>query len=152
MEIVVDDLSGPGIAALLTEHLRDMRATSPPESVHALDLDGLRRPGVVVWSARIGDEVVGCAALADLGGGHGEVKSMRTAAAHRGRGVASALLRHLLVEADRRGLHRLSLETGTQDFFAPARALYVRYGFVPCPPFADYTDDPNSTYFSREVR
>ena len=151
LEIVVDDLSGPGIAALLAEHLRDMRATSPPESVHALDLDGLRRPEVTVWSARSGGEVVGCAALAELGDGHGEVKSMRTAAAHRGRGVASALLRHLLAEADRRGLRRLSLETGTQDFFAPARALYVRYGFAPCPPFAGYTDDPNSAYFTRAI-
>lgn len=151
LEIRVDDLSGPGIAALLSEHLRDMRATSPPESVHALDLDGLRRPEVTVWSARSGDRVVGCAALAELGEGHGEVKSMRTAATHRGRGVASALLRHLLAEADRRGLRRLSLETGTQDFFAPARALYARYGFVPCPPFAGYTDDPNSAYFTRAV-
>lgn len=152
VEIVVDDLSGPGIATLLAEHLRDMRATSPPESVHALDLDGLRRPGVTVWSARLDGGVVGCAALAELGEGHAEIKSMRTAAAHRGRGIGSALLRHLLAEADRRGVARLSLETGTQDFFAPARALYVRYGFVPCGPFADYTDDPNSAYFTRPVR
>ncbi|CAA9442978.1 MAG: Uncharacterized N-acetyltransferase YedL [uncultured Pseudonocardia sp.] len=151
LEILVDELSGPGIAALLAEHLRDMRATTPPESVHALDLDGLRRPEVTVWSARCGAEVVGCAALAELGDGHGEVKSMRTTAAHRGRGVASALLRDLLAEADRRGLRRLSLETGTQGFFAPARALYVRFGFVPCPPFAGYTDDPNSAYFTRAL-
>lgn len=148
VEIVVDDLSGPGIVALLEEHLRDMRATSPPESVHALDLDGLRDPAVTVWTARDGTEVVGCGALKLLAPGHGEIKSMRTATAHRGRGIGTAMLRHLLAEARGRGLARLSLETGTQDFFAPARALYARHGFVPCPPFAGYTDDPNSAYFT----
>ncbi len=148
VEIVVDDLSGPGIVALLEEHLRDMRATSPPESVHALDLDGLRDPSVTVWTARDGAAVVGCGALKLLGPGHGEIKSMRTAATHRGRGIGTAMLRHLLAEARARGLTRLSLETGSQDFFAPARALYARHGFLPCPPFEGYTDDPNSCYFT----
>jgi putative acetyltransferase len=152
VRIVVDDLSGPGIAALLEEHLRDMRATSPPESVHALDLDGLRDPAVTVWSVLDGDAVVGCGALKLLDAGHGEIKSMRTAASHRSRGIGTAVLRHLLAEARARGLARLSLETGTQPFFAPARALYVRHGFVPCPPFAGYTDDPNSAYFTLDLR
>ena len=148
MRIAVDDLTGPGIVALLDEHLADMRATSPPESVHALDLDGLRDPAVTVWTVTDGGAVVGCGALKLLGPGHGEIKSMRTAATHRGRGIGTAELRHLLARARARGLHRLSLETGTQDFFAPARALYTRHGFVPCPPFDDYAEDPNSTYLT----
>lgn len=148
LRIAVDDLRGPGVAALLEEHLRDMRATSPPESVHALDLDGLRRPGVTVWSADLDGEVVGCAALSELGDGHAELKSMRVEARARGRGVGAALLEHVLAEARARGLTRLSLETGSQPFFAPARALYARYGFAPCPPFAGYVDDPHSAFFS----
>lgn len=151
MLIVVDDLTGPGIVALLDEHLRDMRATSPPESVHALDLDGLRDPAVTVWTVVEDGAVIGCGALKVLEPGHAEIKSMRTAAGHQGRGIGTAVLRHLLAEARARGLHRLSLETGTQEFFAPARALYTRHGFVPCPPFAGYTDDPNSAYFTLEL-
>ncbi|WP_240157464.1 GNAT family N-acetyltransferase [Pseudonocardia broussonetiae] len=151
MLIVVDDLTGPGIVALLDEHLRDMRATSPPESVHALDLDGLRDPAITVWTVVEDGAVVGCGALKVLEPGHAEIKSMRTAASHQGRGIGTAVLRHLLAEARARGLHRLSLETGTQEFFAPARALYARHGFVPCPPFAGYTDDPNSAYLTLEL-
>lgn len=151
MLIVVDDLTGPGIVALLDEHLRDMRATSPPGSVHALDLDGLRDPAVTVWTVVEDGAVIGCGALKVLEPGHAEIKSMRTAAGHQGRGIGTAVLRHLLAEARARGLHRLSLETGTQEFFAPARALYARHGFVPCPPFAGYTDDPNSAYLTLEL-
>lgn len=148
----MDDLTGPGIAELLEEHLRDMRATSPPESVHALDLDGLRGAAVTVWTVLDGDRVVGCGALKLLDPEHGEIKSMRTASTHRGRGIGTAVLRHLVAQARARGLARLSLETGSQPFFAPARALYARHGFVPCPPFADYTDDPNSTYLTLDLR
>ncbi|QJY50312.1 GNAT family N-acetyltransferase [Pseudonocardia broussonetiae] len=128
-----------------------MRATSPPESVHALDLDGLRDPAITVWTVVEDGAVVGCGALKVLEPGHAEIKSMRTAASHQGRGIGTAVLRHLLAEARARGLHRLSLETGTQEFFAPARALYARHGFVPCPPFAGYTDDPNSAYLTLEL-
>jgi len=149
--IRVDDLTHPAVHALLGEHLADMHATSPAESVHALDLAGLRDPAVTVWTAWDGDVVLGCAALKELDPAHGEVKSMRTTAAARGRGVATDLLRHLVDQARARGYRRLSLETGSQDFFAPARRLYTRHGFVACPPFADYTDDPNSTYLTREL-
>ena len=149
MKIAVDDLSGPEIAALLREHLDDMHATSPPESVHALDLDALREPGVTFWSAYDGSTLLGCGALKELDAGTGEIKSMRTAAAAKRRGVASALLGHIVAEARRRGYARLYLETGSADFFAPARALYARFGFQPCGPFAGYTDDPHSSYFTR---
>jgi putative acetyltransferase len=151
MEIVVDDLSGPAIAAFLQAHLDQMQSLSPPESVHALDLDGLRVPEVTFWSAYEGDALVGCGALKLLGAHHGEIKSMRTDPARRGQGIAGRLLGHILAEARARGLVRLSLETGSEEFFAPARRLYVRHGFRPCPPFAAYTDDPLSSYFTLDL-
>jgi putative acetyltransferase len=146
-----DDLRGPEIEALLGEHLADMYAVSPPESVHALDLDGLRKPEITFWTVWDGDLLVGCGALKELDPTHGEIKSMRTAAAHRGRGVASAMLSHIAGEAATRGYGRLSLETGTEDFFAPARALYVKFGFVATEPFADYWADPNSCFMTRAL-
>ena len=151
MRIAVADLSGPEIADLLAEHMNDMRATSPPESVHALDLEGLRHASVTLWCVQDGTELVAVGALKELDPTHGEIKSMRTSGRHRGRGIASKLLQHIADEARRRGMSRLSLETGSQPFFAPARALYARHGFVPCGPFGDYTDDPNSVYMTREV-
>lgn len=150
MEIRADDLRGPEIRALLEEHLREMRSISPPGSVHALDLDGLRRPEVTFWTAWKGGDLLGCVALKELDAAHGEIKSMRTARAHRRRGVAAAMLRHVLAEAARRGYARLSLETGSMAAFEPARRLYAAHGFRPCGPFADYTDDPNSVFMTLE--
>ncbi|WP_062429377.1 GNAT family N-acetyltransferase [Herbidospora daliensis] len=151
MEIAVDDLSGPEIAAFLEEHVREMRATTPPESKHALDLDGLRRPGVTFWSVRDGGVIVGCGAIKALDDVHAEVKSMRTAAARKRSGVASLLLGHLIAEAARMGFTRLSLETGSAAFFAPARSLYEKFGFAYCEPFADYRPDPLSVFMTREL-
>lgn len=151
MKIIVDDLSGPEIAALLTEHLEEMRATSPPESKHALDLDDLRRPEVTFWSALDGDEVIGCGAIKRLDPTHAELKSMRTARARQGGGVATALLTHLLDEARRMGFQRVSLETGSAEFFAPARRLYRRFGFDDTEPFGDYRPDPHSVFLTREL-
>jgi putative acetyltransferase len=148
VRIVVDDFAGPEVAALLDEHLAEMRAVSPPESTHALDLDGLRRPEVTFRTVWDGPDLLGCAALLELDPGHGEIKSMRTASAHQGRGVGSALVTHLVAEARRRGYRRLSLETGSSAHFAPARRLYARHGFVPCPPFGDYPDDPHSAHMT----
>ena len=151
MEIKVDDLSGAGVRALLEEHLRHMHSVSPPESVHALDLRALRRPEVSFWTVWEGEELLGCGALKELDARHGEIKSMRTAAAHLRKGVAARLLEHILAEAGRRGYTRLSLETGSQDYFEPARRLYARFGFTYCEPFADYTEDPNSVYMTRTL-
>jgi putative acetyltransferase len=150
-EIREDDLTGPEIAALLREHLESVAIHSPPESIHALDLEGLLAPEVTFWSAWEGSDLAGCAALVELDPCHGEIKSMRTAASHLRRGVAAALLEHMLRVARRRAYRRLSLETGSQDAFAPARALYARFGFEPCGPFADYTNDPNSVFMTREL-
>lgn len=146
--IEIDDLTRPAVRALLAQHLADMHATSPPESVHALDLTGLSDPRVTVWTLWDGDDVLGCAALAELTATHGEIKSMRTTAGARRRGVATRLLSTAIAEARRRGYRRVSLETGTQPFFEAAHRLYERHGFVPCGPFADYLPDPNSRYFT----
>lgn len=151
MEIVVDDLSGPQIAEFLREHLAEMRSLTPPESTHALDLDGLRGPDVTFWSVMDGDAVVGCGAIKRLDAEHAELKSMRTAATRKRSGIASKLLEHILVEAKRMGFTRLSLETGSADFFLPARKLYERFGFDYCEPFGDYGPEPNSVFMTRSL-
>ena len=151
MDIRVDDLSGPEIAALLAEHLRSMYLHSPPESVHALDIERLRAPDITMWTVWQERELLGCGALKELDREHGEIKSMRTATRHLRKGVASALMRHLLAEARRRSYRRLSLETGSMAAFAPARELYRRFGFEPCGPFGEYIEDPNSVFMTREL-
>jgi putative acetyltransferase len=148
MRIERDDLSGPDIARFLGEHLAEMYATTPAESVHALDLDALRKPEITFGSMWDGEQLVACGALKELDPEHAEVKSMRTDATRKRQGIASRLLEHLIAEAGRRGYRRLSLETGSGDHFTPARALYRKHGFTPCPPFAGYTDDPQSAYFT----
>lgn len=151
MEIRIDDLRGPEIAALLQEHLDDMALHSPPESIHALDLEKLRRPEITFWALWRDGELMGCGAIKQLDTTHGEIKSMRTSNRHRRKGVAAAMLQHILGEAQRRGYHRLSLETGSPDAFAPARELYARFGFSYCGPFADYVEDPYSVFMTREL-
>lgn len=136
--IVPDDLSGEATRRLLTLHLAGMHASSPPDSVFALDLTGLKAPGVTVWSVRDGESVVGIGALKELGEGVAEVKSMRTHPDHLRRGIAARLLDHIIAEAKARGLQRLSLETGTGPAFEPALALYRARGFVKCAVFPDY--------------
>lgn len=148
MEIVVDDLTSEAIARFLEEHIREMRSISPPESKHALDLDGLRQPNITFWSVMDGETIAGCGALKELNAQHGEVKSMRTTASHRGQGIGSMMLQHIIDESCLRNYHRLYLETGSMPFFAPARRLYARFGFTHCAPFADYKEDPNSVFMS----
>ncbi|MEV5886566.1 GNAT family N-acetyltransferase [Streptomyces sp. NPDC052020] len=152
MQITLDDLSGPEIIAFLDEHVREMRAITPLESKHALGLEGLRKPEVTFWSVRDGGAVVGCGAIKALDPDHAEIKSMRTAASRKRSGIASMMLTHIIAEARQMGFSRLSLETGSADFFAPARALYAKFGFEPCPPFGDYTEDPNSVFMTRLLR
>ena len=151
MEIRLGGLETPQVEALLVEHLEEMRRYSPPESVHALDLGRLRTPDLTFWSLWEGDDVVGCAALRELDPRHGELKSMRTAAAHRRRGVAATLLDHVVQEARTRGYQRLSLETGSPSEFAPARRLYAAHGFTTCGPFGPYLDDAFSVFMTRTL-
>ena len=147
-EISLDDPRTADVRALLEQHLALMRATSPPQDVHALDLDGLLDPAVTCFSFRRDGELLAVGALKQLDGQHAELKSMHTARAARGRGVARALLEHLVGVARARGCGRVSLETGTQDAFAPARSLYAGAGFRPCGPFGSYRPSPSSTFMT----
>lgn len=151
MEIRIDDLSGPEIAAFLEEHIKDMKSVSPPESKHALDLEGLRKPEITFWTVWDQGSPVGCGALKELNGSHAEIKSMRTSPSCRGKGVASAMMNHILTQARQRGYRRLSLETGSMPFFKPAHALYAKFGFKCCKPFAAYKEDPNSLFMDLEL-
>jgi putative acetyltransferase len=152
VQIVVYDLSGPQIAQFLDEHVQEMRSITPsPESKHALDLDDLRKPEITFWSVMDGATLVGCGAIKRLDASHAEVKSMRTAPARRRDGIASMLLEHIITEAERMGFTRLSLETGSYEFFLPARKLYEKFEFEYCEPFADYQADPNSVFMARHL-
>ena len=151
MYIRVDDLQGAAIAHLLQVHLDAMHQHSPPESVHALDLDALRPPSITFWTAWNNDELMGCGALKMLGGTHAELKSMRTAESHVRKGVARALLRHIEAAARAKGIRQLSLETGPHAPFAAAQNLYRSEGFVECGPFASYTLDPYSMFMTKSL-
>jgi putative acetyltransferase len=151
VEIKVDDLTGSEIHELLEEHLASMRMHSPPESVHALPVEGLRQPEVTFWTVWDNGELLGCGALKELDAQHGEIKSMRTVVRHLRKGVARAMLQHILAEAARRGYRRLSLETGSMAAFAAAQELYARCGFRYCAPFAGYVEDPNSVFMTLEL-
>jgi putative acetyltransferase len=142
------DFTDPRLAAFLQAHLDDMEPTAPPESRHALDLAALQAPHVRMWVATDEAGLIGTAALAGVEPGHEELKSMRTDPRARGRGVATRMLEHVLADARERGVERVSLETGSMAFFEPARAFYARAGFVPCPPFGTYVEDPNSTFMT----
>ena len=151
MQIYEDDLTGKQIANFLQEHLEQMHQITPPESVHALDLEELRSPTITFWSVWDRDELLGCGALKQLDPKTGEIKSMRTAPVHRRKGVASKILEHIITEAQRRSYNCLKLETGSMAEFAPARALYECYGFEYCSPFAEYIDDPNSVFMTKSL-
>ena len=148
LRIKPDDLTHPKVAELLQQHLDDMYATSPAESVHALDLEKLRKPDIDFWTIWQQQDLLGCGALKTLSAQHAEIKSMRTAREHLRKGVAAKMLEHIILQAKTRGLERLSLETGSQPFFQPAIALYKTYGFEFCEPFADYKSDPNSKFMT----
>jgi putative acetyltransferase len=152
MRIEIDDLSRPAIHALLNEHLQSMYALSPPESVHALDLEKLRAPGITFWSAWDGAQLLGCGALKELDPGHGEVKSMRTPSARRRQGIGRAILAHIVGVARSRGYERLSLETGSMEAFTPAHRLYEGFGFTFCGPFGEYVEDPNSVFMTMRLQ
>ncbi|WP_432000786.1 GNAT family N-acetyltransferase [Streptomyces sioyaensis] len=151
MKIMVDDLSGSEIAEFLDEHVQQMRSITPLESKHALDLDELRKTEITFWSVMDGDALVGCGAIKRLDTGHAELKSMRTTPTHKRSGIASRLLEHIITEAKGMGFTRLSLETGSAEFFLPARKLYEKFGFVRCEPFANYQPDSNSTFMTKAL-
>ena len=147
----LDPATDARVVAFLQEHLDDMYRISPPESVHALDVTQLRQPGIRFWTAWLDDALVATAAIKRLDGAHAEVKSMRTTASLRGQGIAARMLAHAIAEARALGHARLSLETGSQPFFAPARALYAKHGFAGCGPFGSYRPDPSSHFMTRTL-
>jgi putative acetyltransferase len=151
VDIRIDDLQGAQIAALLQAHLDAMRQHSPPESVHALDLNALRQPGITFWTAWDGSDLMGCGALKSLTADHGELKSMRTAAAHLRKGVGRAMLRHIELAARAQGIRRISLETGAHAPFHAAQQLYANEGYLVCGPFADYVLDPFSVFMTKPL-
>ena len=146
MKIKVDDLSDPRIAAFLEEHIEEMRSVSPSQTKNTLDVKGLRKPDITFWAAWQGEEIVACGALKELSSSHAEVKSMRVSPAHRGKKLASKMLKHILSEAKLRGYQKLSLETGPMAFFEPAHQLYRKFGFKNCAPFGSYKEDPGSIF------
>jgi putative acetyltransferase len=152
LRIERDELLRAEVRALLNEHLTSMYSLSPPESVHALGLEGLKSPDVTFWTVWEGDVLMGCGALKELDATHGEVKSMRTPAKLRRRGAGRAILTHIVGEARVRGYTRLSLETGSMEEFEPARRLYESFGFSYCGPFAPYKEDPYSTFMTLALK
>ncbi len=151
LDIRVDDLSDPAVVALIAAHLDGMHDTSPPESVHALDIEGLRHPSITFWSARVDGELAGIGALKAMDAERGELKSMRVDDRFRGTGVGRAILRHIVAAARERGLKSLWLETGSPEDFVPAQRLYESEGFTVCGPFEGYTDDPFSVFMTRTL-
>jgi putative acetyltransferase len=151
MNIKLDDLTGSEVISLIGEHLHGMTLHSPAESIHALGLDELKKPEITFWTAWDEGQLMGCGALKELDSQHGELKSMRTATAHLRKGVAQAMLQHIIKEARDRSYSRLSLETGSMEAFLPARKLYEKYGFEYCPPFGDYAEDHNSVFMTLKL-
>jgi len=148
VNITEDGLDAPDVIALLGEHLQGMASHSPPESIHALDVEGLKAADITFWTLRDGNELLGCIALKQLDEKHGEIKSMRTASPHLRKGVGAALLIHVIDEAKRRSYDWLNLETGSGSGFEAAHALYLKFGFVECGSFADYREDPFSRFMT----
>jgi putative acetyltransferase len=152
LSITVADFQDAALLAFLQAHLDDIAPTAPTDSQHALDAVGLQVPGVRLWVARDGLDLVGTVALARISAQHDELKSMRTDPRWRGQGIASMLLLYALNDAKNRGVSRVSLETGSMDFFTPARAFYRKHGFIECGPFNSYIEDPNSTFMTMSVQ
>lgn len=151
MRIIAGGLDNPRVIDLLRFHVDSASAHTAPGSSHALDLSGLKGPDLRFWTQWDGDDLVGMGALKRLSADHGEVKSMHTVAAHRGRGAGRLMLIHIMTEARAAGMTRLSLETGSWDYFLPAHALYASLGFTDCPPFGDYKPDPNSRFMTVDL-
>lgn len=144
-------LDDPRVVALLEHHIAMGRANTVEGCAHALDVSGLQRPGIRFWTAWRDDELLGTGALKRIDDGHAEVKSMHIAQAARRQGAGGAMLDHILREARAMGFKRLSLETGSWDYFAPARAMYATRGFDECAPFQGYRADPASIFMTREI-
>jgi putative acetyltransferase len=152
MRIIQGDLGDPRVVGLLQIHLTNARGATAPGSAHALDISGLQSPDISFWTIWDDEMLLGMGALKRLSADHGEIKSMHTVQSMRRRGAGRAMLHHIIATARASGISRLSLETGSWDYFQPAHTLYRNHGFVECQPFADYVLDPNSVFMSLELR
>ncbi len=151
MKSIENNFDEPQVNELLTKHFIELRSVSPPGSTHVLDIPGLKDPTIRFWSLWDGDKLIGCGALKLLENEHGEFKSIRVVDKFRKNGMGEKIISHLINQAKQIGIKKLSIETGSGDFFAPARKLFKKFGFKECMPFAHYKEDPNSCYYSLNI-
>ena len=151
LKSIEGNFDNPEVHELLTKHFIELRAVSPEGSAHVLDIPGLKDPSIKFWSLWQNEMLMGCGALKFLEIGHGEFKSIRIHDNFRKKGHGAIVINHLISEAKKLDIKRLSIETGAGDFFVPARKLFKSCGFEPCEPFAHYKEDVNSVYFTKLI-
>ena len=151
MKSLENNFDHPEVNSLLTKHFIELRSVSPEGSAHVLDIPGLKISSIKFWSLWDSNQLIGCGALKFLSDTHGEFKSIRVADKHRKKGMGEKIISHLITEAKKIGIKKLSIETGAGEFFLPARKLFKKFGFKACKPFAHYKEDPNSCYFDLEI-
>ena len=151
MKSIEGNFDNSEVNDLLKKHFVELRSVSPSGSTHVLDIDGLKDPSIKFWSLWENNELIGCGALKFLEKNHGEFKSIRVADEFKKKGAGKRIINHLIEEAKKLKISKLSIETGAGDFFLPARNLFSKFGFKSCPPFAHYKDDPNSCYYTLDL-
>ncbi len=151
MKSIENNFNNPSVNTLLRHHFVQLKSNSPEGSTHVLDIEGLKIPSIKFWSIWDNEKLIGCGALKFLDEVHGEFKSIRVSDEFRNLGYGIKLLGHLILEAKKNKIKRISLETGAGDFFKPARKLFEKAGFKACSPFAHYKEDPNSCYYSKDI-
>ena len=149
LKLIEGNFDHSEVNQLLKKHFIELRAASPEGSAHVLDISGLKVPSIKFWSLWKNDQLMGCGALKFLDKSHGEFKSIRVHNNFRGKGIGIKIIRHLVDEAKKLKINKISIETGAGDFFIPARKLFNNCGFKPCPPFAHYKEDVNSLYLTK---
>ena len=147
MKSIEGNFDNPEVIGLLKKHFIELRAVSPADSTHVLDIEGLKDKSIKFWSLWENNKLIGCGALKFLEKNHGEFKSIRVADEFRKNGIGERIINHLIEEAKKLKISKLSIETGAGEFFLPARSLFSKFGFKKCPPFAHYKDDPSSCYY-----
>ena len=151
MKSIEGNFNNPKVNELLTKHFIELRSISPAGSTHVLDITGLKDQSIKFWSLWDNDELIGCGALKFLDKIHGEFKSIRVVDKFRKKGVGEKIINHLIEEAKKLGIKKLSIETGSGKFFEPARKLFAKFNFQPCSPFAHYEEDLNSCFFTKNL-
>ena len=151
MKSIENNFENLSVNELLVKHFKELRSVSPEGSTHVLDIEGLKTPSIKFWSIWDKENLIGCGALKFLSKNHGEIKSIRISDKFRNKAFGKIIIKHLITEAKKLRIDKLSIETGAGEFFAPARKLFTNFGFKPCKPFAHYKEDPNSCYFEKDI-